>query len=388
MEKIYIENNKKNKSKINRIVNSTASVKWSFALSIIAVASILMAGFSKVSYAIPNVESALPDTFTAVTDDIRIIGNSSKFSMQRYYANSTSGTQVFCLENNIDFVNSVAYNKGDSIIDYGLLYIMANSYPNIQFKDGNTTLDPKLQSWITQVAIWTYQKQVGASNSDHFTDDIIEKIKTDTYVYDEAGTNYTAGGKSLYATYIEPLVTNAIAHKNTPNKVLTVTKESDEISITSDDKFYQTSLITVTGAPAENFNGYSVSLTAPEGSFLIDENNNTITDTNNLSATTKFYIRVPKDKVTEENKKVVVSVTGSFKTYEGNYYIADAHQKITNVKTVNNNVNKALEIELNYTPKTPDTASTVSRSIYFIGLIILLSGAGIIYANVKPKENN
>lgn len=387
MEKIYMENNKKKKSKTKQLIGASASVKWSFALSIIALFSILAAGFSNISYAIPDVENPLPDTFTAVTDNERIIGTVSKFSTTRYYVGDTNGIQVFCLENNINFVNNIVYNKGNQIVDYGLLYIMANSYPNVQFKNGDNNLDPKLQSWITQVAIWIYQKKVGAANSNNLTDETIEKIKTEVSVYDESGNTYDAGGKNLYTTYIEPLVTNAIANQKNPNKDLVVTKEDDNISITSDEKYYQTSLITVTGSPAENFNGYAVSLTAPEGSMLVDESGKEITDTTNLTASTKFYVRVPKDKVTEENKKVIVSVTGSFKTYEGNYYVSDDHQTITSVKTVNNNLNKGLEIELNYTPETPDTASTVSRSIYFIGLIILLSGAGIIYANVKPKES-
>ena len=34
----------------------------------------------------------------------------------------------------------------------------------------------------------------------------------------------------------------------------------------------------------------------------------------------------------------------------------------------------------------PDTASSLSKTIYYIGFIILLSGAGIIYANIRPKK--
>ena len=34
----------------------------------------------------------------------------------------------------------------------------------------------------------------------------------------------------------------------------------------------------------------------------------------------------------------------------------------------------------------PDTASSLSKTIYYIGFIILLSGVGIIYANIRPKK--
>ena len=35
---------------------------------------------------------------------------------------------------------------------------------------------------------------------------------------------------------------------------------------------------------------------------------------------------------------------------------------------------------------TPDTASSLSKTIYYIGFIILLSGMGIIYANIRPRK--
>ena len=35
---------------------------------------------------------------------------------------------------------------------------------------------------------------------------------------------------------------------------------------------------------------------------------------------------------------------------------------------------------------SPDTGMTTAQTIYFIGLIVLLCGVGIIYANAKPVE--
>ena len=45
-------------------------------------------------------------------------------------------------------------------------------------------------------------------------------------------------------------------------------------------------------------------------------------------------------------------------------------------------------VDVNYTPDVPDTGMTTAQTIYFIGLIILLSGVGIIYATAKPQEQN
>ena len=36
----------------------------------------------------------------------------------------------------------------------------------------------------------------------------------------------------------------------------------------------------------------------------------------------------------------------------------------------------------------PDTGMSAAQTIYFIGLIVLLCGVGIVYANAKPIENN
>ena len=184
-----------------------------------------------------------------------------------------------------------------------------------------------------------------------------------------------------------------MAHRNKPNKILKVNK-TDTISVTSDEKYYQTAQISVAATPTENFNGYSIKLEgAPEGSFIVDENGNKIEDTKlaNMSGTDKFYIRVPINKVNENNKTIKFSVTGSFTTLEGNYYIGKdetkEYQTVAAVETVTSNIQTGVEIPLNYTPDVPDTGLSTAQTVYFIGLIVLLSGIGIIYANVKPSES-
>ena len=164
--------------------------------------------------------------------------------------------------------------------------------------------------------------------------------------------------------------------------------KTDTISVTSDEKYYQTAQISVDGE--ENFNGYSVKLeAAPEGSFIVNANGNKLEDDNHMSGTDKFYIRVPVDKVNENNKIIKFSVTGSFTTLEGNYYFDEGneYQTVAAVETVTNNVQTGAEIPLNYTPDVPDTGLSTAQTVYFIGLIVLLSGIGIIYANVKPSES-
>lgn len=406
MEKIYIENNKQNN---NKNFLHSKSVLGTFALAIIAVIAIVIVGVNQTSYAIPEVTNPLPDTFTTAEVGKPIITDNG-FTVYPY--KTTTGVTVFCMERDIDFSANTDFSKAEAITDYGLLYLMANISPNKVFKDSkgnsfNAEINDAVQTWVSQVAIWVYLHEINAANNslDDATMELIKTARTisirgsqtdktpdykvDGTKFDEVENPFVAGDSTFYAEYIEPLVDAALEHKNMPNKILNINK-TDTISVTSDEKYYQTSQISITATPDENFNGYSVKLeAAPEGSFIVDENGNKLEDDDlsDMSDTDKFYIRVPVDKVNENNKIIKFSVTGSFTTYEGNYYKAAGAQTIGTVQTVTSNVQKGAEIPLNYTPEVPDTGLSTAQTVYFIGLIVLLSGIGIIYANVKPSES-
>lgn len=403
MEKIYIENNKQNN---NKNFLHSKSVLGTFALAIIAVIAIVIVGVNQTSYAIPEVTNPLPDTFTTAVPGDRILTNKG-FTVLPY--KTTTGVTVFCMERDIDFSANTDFSKAEAITDYGLLYLMANISPNKVFKDSqgnsfNAEINDAVQTWVSQVAIWVYLHEINAANNS-LDDATMEQIKNArTISTEKLATEYKVDGTKVdlidnpldetkdltfYEEYIEPLVDAALEHKNMPNKILNINK-TDTISVTSDEKYYQTSQISITATPDENFNGYSVKLeAAPEGSFIVDENGNKLEDDDlsDMSDTDKFYIRVPVDKVNENNKIIKFSVTGSFTTYEGNYYKATGAQTIGTVQTVTSNVQKGAEIPLNYTPDVPDTGLSTAQTVYFIGLIVLLSGIGIIYANVKPSES-
>jgi hypothetical protein len=106
-----------------------------------------------------------------------------------------------------------------------------------------------------------------------------------------------------------------------------------------------------------------------------------------MAPTAKFFVRVPVEKVTDANKSLEISVSGKFKTYGANKYVSNEYQKVANVKLLNKNINSPLTIQLDYTPDVPDTGMGVAQTIYFMGLILLLSGVGIVYANANPKTN-
>ena len=77
---------------------------------------------------------------------------------------------------------------------------------------------------------------------------------------------------------------------------------------------------------------------------------------------------------------------GSFRGYDGYYYKADGAQTVSTVFTTDVKAFDDLDIPINYTPEVPDTSMSIAQSVYFIGLVVLLCGVGIIYANAKPRQ--
>lgn len=410
------ENNKSIKSRrsVNKSFGSK-SVFASLALAVVAVVAVVMLGFNP-SYAQDNVSNDLPDTFTTaqVSTEIYFAGASitnpvEPFVVSPYY--TTDDIQVFCLEHNVPFLANTEFNKGDAITDYGLLYLMANIYPNVEF---DTFLSPELQTWLSQVTVWMYlyEKElimngsVPNTSNNYISDEHIQIIKTTRGVTgDDISIIYTGNPNTngisngvvdytndpiLYDKYIKPLVDAALSYNANPSSKTVYINFDEEIAITQDEKYYQTSEVTVTGTPAGNFRGYELVINAaPEGTFVVDANGNKIEDLKNMSVTDKFYFRIPVDKLTEENKILKFSVNATFRDYIGNYYVdaTGQAQKITSVSTEDTVVSDGDEISIVYSPRVPDTGMSTAQTVYFIGLIILLSGVGIIYANVKPEES-
>lgn len=404
MEKIYMENNQK-KQKKN--MWQSKSVIGTFALAIIALVAMVVVGVGQVSYAIPEIVDKFPDTFTTAEPGETILGtNGGNVSFPVLPYKTTDNLVVFCMEHHVDFMSDTTFTKGDAIQDYGLLYLMAHIYPHQTFKTANgTELAEPVQVWLSQVAIWLYLAEMYPDNAKYSlavgstltAEEALNVIKNTRGIYTQTDSNYykadgtsaldiSANDATFYDTYLLPLLNTAKANKNIPNKELKISMDS-LVDKTSDGAYYQSSEITVLASPSENFNGYDLELTqAPEGTKVVDVNGNEITKLTDLQATDKFYIRVPADKVTDENKVIKFRVIGSFTTYEGNYYVAAGAQTIASVDTVTNNKDVGSEFTIDYTPDIPDTGISAAQTVYFIGLIVLLSGVGIIYANVKPTE--
>lgn len=391
-----MEDNNQNKQQKNGL---NASVVLSFVVAIFAIVSIAMGGMSLlqnngVSYAAPT---ELPPSFTFnnLNGGDRVVGSSTSggsFNVPMYVADNDATNPVFCVQYHIDPDVDGTYNSGEEINDYGLLYLLNNSYANGVKVTSATGEDSKyVEGWVTQAAIWMYLYETDSTGSqttspNYLTADEINAIKNATkltkYVASGADAIEIYNGANLYTTYVKPLVDKA--KSATDVAILSVSKASDEVSLSENKKFYRSALITVTGDPSSSLKNYAISVSGIDGAKAIDEDGNELTT--NIPAGTKFYVTIPAEKVTKEIQKVVVTVNGTFTTLEGKYYTAAAtgdFQKVVSVKAGEKVISKGTEVEF---IGTDDTGMNTFQTIYFIGLIVLLCGVGIVYANAKPVQ--
>lgn len=402
MEKIYMEsdNKKQKKSFFKNFFNDKGSMVVTVCVAVIVIMGLVAFGFNQISYAV-DLNSTLPETFVSKQGDenvMRLIGETRSgvagvLPILGFY--TEDDIPIFCIEYNINYSTGVTYERGEELTDYGLIYLMSQIYPNVPFTDANgDELPENVQVWLTQSAIWSYLYEVGDVNNTKF-EEWNDKVKEVDKLYNnDADTVIATGdGTTLFDKFgITTKIARAKQMRSTPLVSLTVSKKSENISVTSDNKYYQSDLISIVGSTSmsevSTYEGYSVDLSrAPEGTILVDESGNVYDNLDNMSPTSKFYVRVPVDKVTDENKDLEIAISGNFTTYGANKYVSGEMQKVANVKIINKSVSKPLDIQLNYTPDVPNTGMGTAQTIYFIGLIILLSGVGIIYANVKPKES-
>lgn len=408
MEKIYMENStrKKKQTFLQKFFNDKGSMVAITLIAIIGIAGLVAFGFNQISFAAPDkTGAALPLSFisgqgvteTRIYGETNNVSDGSVLPVLGFHGILEDGTRipVFCIEYNITFTPGVDYTKGPEITDQGLIYLMSQMYPNKSFVDeNNNEYDEMIQVWLTQSAIWSYLYQVGDENNSKFVDwhDKVKNVNK-LFIGNNLDPVLTTPGTTVYEKFgINKIIEQAKQYRTTPFVHLIVNKASDTISITNDNKYYQSDLVSVVGSTSSplinKFESYSVTLkNAPQGTILVDESGNVYDDISNMSPTSKFYVRVPVDKIKDDNKNIEINIRGNFKMYGADKYVSGSYQKVANVGIINRSEDKPLNIQLDYTPDVPDTGMSTAQIIYFIGLIVLLSGVGILYVNTKPSKN-
>ena len=376
------------------------SVVLSFVVAAFAIVSLVSLGFNKESYAAPTTDSTTPDTFKIYIDepsgggDANIRDDSeSNYTVPIYYRDGDIKKLVFCIEK-LHPVESATYTKEkDTVDDYGLLYILNSDYAK-----GAVTSAGKINIenvYITQTAIWKYLNDTRTSESGYatthkLTDEELNVIKNADNIKSLTSNSENVESDTVSVTGLGTKISNLVseATKATKARDISVSFANSDLSKLQDGN-YQTSVVNVTSTTEDSLTGFDVAVSGIDGVTVVDENGNEIKTLTNLTKGTKFYIRIPKNQVTEKAKTLTINVVGHFNYLKGTTYTTPdqggkAMQKVVTVTGSVTDVPSSTSVNV---VGAPDTGMSTAQTIYFIGLIVLLCGVGIVYANAKPVQD-
>ena len=424
MEKIYMESNNRKRKKIDGVS------LFAFVVAIFAIVSLVAVGFNQVSFATNSVQGddLIQGEFDVKTEDEKnnkLLSDKS-FPIMRHFAEVSCTDEgngcvagkktipIYCLQREKDTVGT-KYNlpiENSEIEDVGLIYLMANLYPNVEMEpsfsisgDGDNN-DHKIETWISQALIWVYLKETGLDPTSQMNDDLKNKVLTSTYIQYGEHINEMNATKIGYTSQDHILVDSykvkgsGLTARQVYEKAMQLHGQSEsynfeiiaegEESISDDEDYYFSKALTVQGNVVDSsiaeFKDFTVRLPedAPEGTIITDVEGNEIKTSSNLSPGTKFYIRVPVDSI-DDVTEVNISVIGNFNVLAANRFVATGgdYQELTALRNLPTGSGSTYTFEL---APAPDTGSSMAQTIYFIGLIVLLCGVGIVYANAKNTK--
>ena len=391
MEKIYEENQNQNKPK-----KMTFSIVLSFAVALFAIASLVAVGFNQISYAAPD-DSATPKHVEVFSDYyLHSQGNSGAFDVKSL---SFDGKQIFCIQKDVDQYTG-DYTLDESItgeVKSGLLYII-NASVNATglscsgsacytsgLSNEQTVRNAALVTYIKQNAIWAFLKSKNIAGNESFNLDDFKNVRN-IYMQDHLGTGQDLlYSGDVYTNFVKGLLDGA-NDSSRALKTIEVHINSDSISKLENEDIYQSDKIQVIPKNG-TLKHYYVELLGElaEDAYVVDANGEKRDYNYGFTPEQNFYIRVPANKLSDETQKsVTVNVLGEFDGYyDGDVYVATGSQSVISMSTQFRLVPEETTIQFK---KVKDTKMSTAQTIYFIGLIVLLCGVGIIYANAKPVE--
>lgn len=383
--------------------------KFSFKKAFLLGLSVFLIGFTKDVKAdasfITDLNKELPDiiqrnnysdTSYDKTDSTEITGNTGimveKFGSSHVmfnwtavdYNNQTNQYKLYCIDSTKNLNVNMILNKSDEEVSYNLAYLVAHSYPYVK----DATLTEAENVWISQMSVWKMLNDVKASyDYSGFTS---SRLVADAENGSGGDTSYRYLGSNMVSslwTKVQSRITeasNVVKPEDT-----TIELDYDNGFTLSDDKqTLKSNLISIKTNQSQYINSYGIDISkAPSGTKVYNENNEEITDLSSINPSTKIYLVVPVSNSEAYNFDFNVTLTGNYTFYKGyKYYPTDnTQQPVVLVSNETKVVTNELSLHANH---VPDTASNVSTSIYFVGFIILLTGAGIVYANVKTQKRS
>ncbi len=377
---------------------------FSFA---VLVGAFFTAKCDVVSAATTVASNGLPDTITrgeVKYDFSKGVTNVTGKTNYPFYAEDSTGTyQLYCSDrNNGNFTGAYTLTK-DKRLDYGFTHILVkqdsiytkdtytrkfqnNQAPVAADSSFNAISKTMVNTWITQMAIWAYQGSISSSelNDGLLAYKAFSGDRTLEYeLFSDAAFTSVLSAKALWDTYVVSEINGAkeLNAKSPYDATMTMKVDGDWTKINGTENV-KSGLIS-TSISSGNTGTYSLTFdNAPQGTKVYTEDGKEVTDLKSIPVSSKIYLVVPKsDK--KEDYKFSVNASSTL-TYDAAYQYVDkvgGHQPSILVGPESKNLSASIEMTL-----APDTALSVSNSIYFLGFLILISGVFVIYANVKTKE--
>ena len=420
MEKIYMDSGKEQKKEsfLKKLFNDKGSMTAIIVVAVVGIVSLMVFGFNQISYAAEVETTTNEVTFVSEQVDDEIIGAAfapggtscpdSNIGFNSFGKKDNSD-YVICIDYMTDYIDGKTYKNGDLVNDAGLIYLL-NELDRV-FAQNNTPAD--LSYWLKQTAVWAYLYEP-TQEANYIAKDAtkaerykvlyenignVYKLYKSTSGVDDPPLHEVTSGYSFWDQYgIKAIYDTARSMKGTAayNYSLNITRENDRMTMTSDGKYYISSLYSVVSTGAGHVDNYTVDFSdAPAGTVLVDASgemyNNYVSSEKNMvlidSGSKQFKLKIPANKVTDENKSFDIGVSGNLKGTGYVEYHSEGYQSVIDTGPVSKMASDIEKVEINYTPTVPNTAMGVAETIYFIGLILLLSGVGIVYANAKPKTS-
>ena len=424
MEKIYMGDNNSPQKQVSS--KYRVSIILSFVVAVFAIVALIAVGFNQVSYAAPDGTNGAAATVVPVAYGIKVGSQTKSLFVSSYgedkkndvfnyeimyedkgsFKNAQDGQIIddinsinilFCYDNhNDDAGYNGTYTDAGVISDAGLVYILNRSgitgngvTTGISGLAAGTKDYRYLESYATQIAIWTYLDRETTGNV---------KISSLPQVTNPKGYELVPlGDIQGYESFVRTLLDGNMygSISNVVNEARNITSagagvastninvivsDPDHVSKVDGTNYYQSSSISVSAPDLVKF---SLEVSGVEGAFVVDKNGEEIKNLNDLPASTEFFIRFPEDKINEK-ADFVIKATGEVRNVAVPHkYILDGKQSIIKVEK---DTGPAAGQETWTVVAPPDTGASTSQTIYFIGLIVLLCGVGIIYANSKAAK--
>ena len=283
---------------------------------------------------------------------------------------TTEGQIIYCLDNLKTRLDSGMSASLSGTADAGVQYILENGYPNKRIMDNG-----EADKYITQAAIWWYMEETGQGDN-KLSNEFKTADKTDIY--------------KLIPTYIKPMVANAKKAKaNNTKPSMKATIDGNELSLTSDNKYYESRLISVALTGATN---YSVALEGgTKNTVIVGADGNA---KSSFNANEKFKVRIPASELTEKiTVNIKVSTTGVTKSAKIYKPSDNKYQRV--VGLFNDEVSLNEVVKLTAAPNTttvevdvPNTSANILMASIAAGVIIIIAGIGIILYRGRKVQNS